>query len=302
MTTVDYNKIEFTFPLDDHGEHNCTFSHYGRVVDEETEADILGGERDFLGMIINLSNHSLSYKIEGETRKVLAKGHYNFFFIPKGSSRWMLASGMNSLVCLECDGVFLAQFIGEVQILEDFLACVSSNEPTRLTKADLSLPPEMLDSLGAMMRVHNLTKIARETFLSSKLKNIIAVGLQNSQSKSGRTISESDALELRRLYNYMVNNLRFLADTRPLLSKTKMSVRQLNKKFKQMFGKSMNEVLRCERLKKAENLLLNSNMSIGDIAAQVGYSSSAPFVSAFKVHYGLYPKEFRDKHSNKGRY
>jgi len=52
-------------------------------------------------------------------------------------------------------------------------------------------------------------------------------------------------------------------------------------------------------MEKAAKLLLESNMSIGEISASVGYASGSKFSAAFSDAYGLLPLEYRKKYSLK---
>jgi len=60
-------------------------------------------------------------------------------------------------------------------------------------------------------------------------------------------------------------------------------------------GHSFNELVQLERLAAAERLLLNSDMSITDIAAFVGYQNMSFFYKIFKNKNGCLPKKYRDR-------
>ena len=47
------------------------------------------------------------------------------------------------------------------------------------------------------------------------------------------------------------------------------------------------------RMGEAQNLLINTDMSITQIAAQVGYNNSNYFQSVFKRAMGITPREYR---------
>jgi YesN/AraC family two-component response regulator len=62
--------------------------------------------------------------------------------------------------------------------------------------------------------------------------------------------------------------------------------------------KNFNDLLNSYRIKKAKELLLNTNekdLSITRIALEVGYPNAAAFNRAFKQFTGLTPSEFRKK-------
>ncbi|WP_238314233.1 helix-turn-helix domain-containing protein [Segatella albensis] len=53
------------------------------------------------------------------------------------------------------------------------------------------------------------------------------------------------------------------------------------------------ELLRKIRLQKAYSLLLNSDMTISEIAYEVGFGTPSYFSSCFKKQYDKYPTDVR---------
>jgi len=86
-------------------------------------------------------------------------------------------------------------------------------------------------------------------------------------------------------------------DTTPTLTEIAHSVgthaRQLAEDFRQVTGQSAQNWLREKRMRQACKLLLTSEMDIGRIAEQVGYTSAAAFSNAFREYFGLSPSEYR---------
>lgn len=63
--------------------------------------------------------------------------------------------------------------------------------------------------------------------------------------------------------------------------------------FKDITGATIAEYLNNVRLTKIHSLLVNTNESLGVIAAQTGFSSSVNLARVFKKAYGVSPSEFR---------
>ena len=66
--------------------------------------------------------------------------------------------------------------------------------------------------------------------------------------------------------------------------------------FKERMGKTPIEYLIETRLFYSSNLLTSSKLSVGDIALECGFNSSAYFTKVFKEHYNITPLEFRKKY------
>lgn len=64
--------------------------------------------------------------------------------------------------------------------------------------------------------------------------------------------------------------------------------------LKKATGKSFMDLLQSERLNKAAVYLSNSDLSIPDIAEEVGYSSPSFFHKKFKEEFSLTPNEYRE--------
>jgi len=69
----------------------------------------------------------------------------------------------------------------------------------------------------------------------------------------------------------------------------------LFRKTKILLGESPNDYIQQVRLKKASQLLLESRLTVAQIAYQVGYSSPGYFSTAFKSRFGYSPSEWREK-------
>ena len=72
-----------------------------------------------------------------------------------------------------------------------------------------------------------------------------------------------------------------------------MSTVYLNKKMTVLTGKTTSEYVRSIRLRKASQLLEKTDLSISEIAYEVGYNSPKYFSKYFKDEYGILPSEYR---------
>jgi len=72
-----------------------------------------------------------------------------------------------------------------------------------------------------------------------------------------------------------------------------MSSVYLNKKISILTGKTTSEYVRSIRLRKAAQLLEKSDLSISEVAYEVGYNSPKYFSKYFKDEYGILPSEYR---------
>lgn len=101
------------------------------------------------------------------------------------------------------------------------------------------------------------------------------------------------------LMNSVMSWLIRKADTQfnisELSSYVGLSQVQFTRRFQRAYNTSPSEVVRTIRIKKAAKLLLNSNMTIENIAKKCGYDNGFYLSKVFKKTMGISPSEFRQK-------
>lgn len=73
-----------------------------------------------------------------------------------------------------------------------------------------------------------------------------------------------------------------------------LSVEHIIRIFREETGMTPYQYLKQLRLRRACTLLTESDMSIGEIAAAVGYQSVSAFIAQFKSCYGITPRAYRN--------
>lgn len=111
-----------------------------------------------------------------------------------------------------------------------------------------------------------------------------------------REIGNTDKMFLSSAYDYVKehisdNNLSIEHFGRSLhLSRT-----QLYRKIKALTGMSPSLFVSTLRLKVAAQLLIETELSISEVAYKIGFNSPSYFTTSFKKLYGISPKEYVDK-------
>lgn len=78
-----------------------------------------------------------------------------------------------------------------------------------------------------------------------------------------------------------------------------MSRVHLYKKMVSITGKTPIEFIRIIRLKRAAQLLAESQLSVAEITYQTGFNSQSLFRKYFKNEFGLLPSEYQARHGKK---
>ncbi len=69
----------------------------------------------------------------------------------------------------------------------------------------------------------------------------------------------------------------------------------LQQQFRRIYGQTIFDYLRVRRLERAARALQADGISVAQAADLAGYTSQANFSTAFRRHFGLPPKRFRDR-------
>lgn len=84
-----------------------------------------------------------------------------------------------------------------------------------------------------------------------------------------------------------------------LATRAGLSPRQLHRKFREVFGLSVQEFLVKTRIRAAGDALLQSDQPISQVAASFGFCDQSAFTQLFRKHLGLTPRRFRLKYARK---
>ncbi len=111
----------------------------------------------------------------------------------------------------------------------------------------------------------------------------------------GAGVIYGDALEkVKMIYRQLTENLEIHFTIKELSEEYDISGTVLKKCFKEVYGDSIYSFMKRYRMNEAAALLTkDKEMSVADIAHQVGYESSGKFAAAFKDVMGCSPLQYR---------
>ncbi|MDD7363085.1 MAG: AraC family transcriptional regulator [Peptoniphilus sp.] len=175
---------------------------------------------------------------------------------------------------------------------EPFFSDVFSNNRSILTK---SLEPIAMDILNCKMEAP-----AANIFFEAKAKEWMSRMIDAYLNRKEVSISPDDEEALENVANYLDDHYALNVHQQTLEKISTMSGTKLKKLFKEKYQLSITEYTQRRRMNMAEVLLLNTPLSIKEIAESVGYSSHSKFSAYFKKYKGMYPREVR-KLSKEGR-
>ncbi len=116
-----------------------------------------------------------------------------------------------------------------------------------------------------------------------------------------RVLSEPAAIEIQSQDDRFISSLVTVIQEQmedpdfsiqQLCERTGYSYQQVYRKVKALTGESINEFIRTIRLKRAAQLLADSDLRISEIMYRVGFNSHSYFTKCFRERYGASPKDY----------
>lgn len=150
-----------------------------------------------------------------------------------------------------------------------------------------------------------LAKPFNEAELSIRLQNLLEIRQKLRQryqdveafpSAHETTSVQFEDAFLGKLKETIENRLLDSEMSIPELSKQMgMSRSQLHKKVKALTNSSTSQIIRSIRLNKAKDLLKNSELTVYEVAYDVGFKDPAYFSRTFSEEFGISPRDFRNE-------
>ena len=98
---------------------------------------------------------------------------------------------------------------------------------------------------------------------------------------------------IREIHDHLTEHMEQRVTIEELARQYLINPTTLKTVFKEVYGSSLAAHMKEHRMEKAAALLRETDMSVAEIAGQVGYESQSKFSTAFREQFGQLPKEYR---------
>ncbi len=110
------------------------------------------------------------------------------------------------------------------------------------------------------------------------------------------TAYQSEQVEvIREIHDRLIQEIGKRITIEELSKQYLINPTTLKTAFKAVYGTSIAAHIKEHRMKKAAEMLRESNMSIAEISQAVGYDSQSKFTAAFKAFFQVLPKDYKKK-------
>jgi len=155
-----------------------------------------------------------------------------------------------------------------------------------------------LNAITADILKTQLKGVMRMVYIESRCLELICHALDfliySPTNLPSVKLSSKDASALAEAHNILLSEYAPAPSITELSRRLGINRNKLFYGFKIKYGKSVSDFIQEQRLEEAKRLLQQTDMSITNIAAKVGFGHQSNFSTAIKRHFGLTPKQFRD--------
>ncbi|WP_341485719.1 GlxA family transcriptional regulator [Thioclava sp. GXIMD4215] len=174
-------------------------------------------------------------------------------------------------------------------LLERRLFVIDRN---RYTCAGGIAPLDMMHALIAREHGTGFAQRISDWFIQTEIRGADAPQMASIEARYG-VLPKVVAATLELMESHIADPL----DQSQLAGLAGLSLRQLQRQFRQEMGAPVMEVYRRIRLEKAHELIAGTRLPLSEIAHLTGFASQSHFADRFRETYGHPPRALRDKKS-----
>jgi AraC-like DNA-binding protein len=236
-------------------------------------------------IVFIMERGSLAFTLNhGEKTIVMREG--DCAYIPAGMWRQNVPVPKDSKAVLRyCNFYFYT--MGNLDFLGFF------NIPTILDKASSKKIINITEKLDKINNCSETTPLIKAIENQSAGMDLLSFLLRVGRGKANFSEFSERANRLSKTFEYISLNSHKKINLKELASISCLSMSAFHKMFKEVAGVPPLRYLREQKINKARNLLLSSDLSLSEIAEQLGFSDSFSFSKSFKKICGQSPRDYR---------
>lgn len=143
-------------------------------------------------------------------------------------------------------------------------------------------------------------KLSSQIKIKAALLNILAILYESNNIVKYTNEDENYKVEyIKTIISYIKKNYGEKIYIKDMAEQINMNEQYFCRFFKAMIGKSPIEYLNEYRIKKIEELLINTDKKVMDICLECGFNNMGNFINRFKKITGMSPVKYRQKFTNK---
>jgi AraC-like DNA-binding protein len=271
------------------------YSIFSWRVESRAELSLLLSSAQPVISLFIILGKSLFLELPGVGQTLFQKGFAYLLYIPKSEIRVFCKPGNTGTIQMELGPALMNDLKESLPSNNHFFREFSENEANALLLKAVPVDWRILSAVKNMQECRY-----GEGLLLFELKKGISEllclfleGLRDQQNDSGSPyIPGKEIYEKIRQHILESPNIH-LHSLKNLSRRFGINPGMLSRNFKMLYGMNPSFFVRYHAMEKAKSMILNSTLSIEEIAVETGYSESNNFHPAFKKQFGISPSALR---------
>lgn len=256
------------------------------------------GDSALLEIQFNLSDRDIHFQNKSQQqRKTLARsGNITYLNEEENQAHILFQKDVAyDTFDIHLPASILQQYAGESNLMDRFLENINKGISSTLNEQNVAVDSNVYNTILDIKncRFEGLTK---RIYLESKAYELIALLFNAAENQNKhQQLNHSDQEKIHHAASVIRHNLEKPFTIVELSRVVGINQTKLKYGFKTVFNNTVFGYLQDIRMHQAKKYLLDTQMSIQEIAMRVGYQNMSNFSAAFKKHFGVSPIKLKEK-------
>lgn len=220
---------------------------------------------------------------------------YSNYF--KGSTEWSCHKTIKTFEVDMTPAFFKRLKLTDNPIFHQFKEAMDKKQPTMLSRFDMPLTSKMSRIINEIINCERLG-IFKKMYIESQVITLLLLHLEQYnilyQNTAPKVVDNKDIDKMYQVKEMLEANFKKTDTIINLAKKVGTNQSTLKICFKELFGVSVFQYWKGLRMKAAKSMLLEGELSIQEVAREIGYENPQHFTTAFKKEYGVVPSRIRN--------
>ncbi len=157
-----------------------------------------------------------------------------------------------------------------------------------------SMTKNMVCSIEEILKETDYRDCFSQTIIKNRILDLICdISRSAGLSEAGKAAERDSDMRVDMIKQYISDNKNILLTCKDVAEQCHFNVKYINRVFKNKTGETLLEYIHKVKIRDAEQLLDNENLSLEKISHQLGFANEYYFNSFFKRYTGIAPGQYR---------
>ena len=254
-------------------------------------------DSSFLELHLNLSSNPIYYNNSFSTKEVVSAMSGNLIYVDASMGKSKLIFERNKKYVnfdLHLPLSYFDNFYGEHKIIDEFLNTKNNQKSVALHQFPMHITNVALNAINDIKHC-TYEGVMKKIYVESKVHEIISQFIEKPTLFNNFTNNTKDEEAIINAAELIRLNISTPLTIEQLAIAVGINQTKLKIGFKNTFHTTIFGYMQNLRMKKAEELLNNTNLSIQEISSICGYLNVSNFSNAFKLVTGFSPLKYRNQ-------